>query len=101
MKHVNLPKRRSAKDLDKNAYTICTNKKISNISIQMNPLFCKKSNCIIHCKDIDIISNNIVAALKTSGTECIPMSHAELLIRIHLFVQWQAGTSMLTLSNLG
>ena len=73
MKHVNLPQWRTANDLDKNAYTICTNEKLSNIKIPINALLCKESNCTIHCKDIDIFYNNIVAALKTSGTECIPM----------------------------
>ena len=77
MKHVNLPQWRTANDLDKNAYTICTNEKLSNIKIPINALLCKESNCTIHCKDIDIFYNNIVAALKTSGTECIPMSHTD------------------------
>ena len=77
MKHVNLPQWRTANDLDKNAYTICTNEKLSNIKIPINALLCKEFNCTIHCKDIDIFYNNIVTALKTSGTECIPMSHTD------------------------
>ena len=60
MEHVNLPQWRTANDLDKNAYTICTNEKVSNIKIPINALLCKESNCTIHCKDIDIFYNNIV-----------------------------------------
>ena len=41
MKHVNLPQWRTANDLDKNAYTICTNEKLSNIKIPINALLCK------------------------------------------------------------
>ena len=77
MKHVNLPQWRTVNDLDINAHTICTNEKLSNIKIPIKALLCKESNSTIHCKDIDIFYNNIVAALKTSRTACIPMSHAD------------------------
>ena len=68
MKHVNFPQWRTANDLDKNAYTICTNEKLLNIKISNNALLCRESNFTIYCKDVDIFYNNIVAALKTSGT---------------------------------
>ena len=71
----NLPKWRTASDLDKSAYTICTNEKLSTICIPINALLCKQSNCTTHCKDIDLFYNSIVSALKTSGTNCIPMSN--------------------------
>ena len=77
MKHVNHPQWRTDNDLDKNASAICTNEKLLNIKISINALLCKESNCTIHCKDIDIFYYNIIAALKTSGTECIPRSHAD------------------------
>ena len=48
MEHVNLPQWRTANDLDKNAFTICTNKIIPNISIPINALLSKESNCTIH-----------------------------------------------------
>ena len=54
-KHVNLPQWRTANDLDKPDYIICTNEKLSNILIPINALLCKESNCTIPCKDIDII----------------------------------------------
>ena len=47
------------------------------MSVPINGLLCKESICTIHCKDIDTFYSNIVAALTTSGTECIPMSSAE------------------------
>ena len=47
-----------------------------------------KSNCTIHCKDIDIFYNNIVAALKTSGTECIPMFHTDKYSSFRPFAGW-------------
>ena len=75
MKQVNLPKWRTASDLDKSAYTICTNDKLSTICIPINALLCKQSNCTSHCKDIDLFYNSIVSALKTSGTNCVPMSN--------------------------
>ena len=75
MKQVNLPKWRTASDLDKSAYTICTNEKLSTICIPINALLYKQSNCTTHCNDIDLFYNSIVSALKTSGTNCIPMSN--------------------------
>ena len=77
MKHVNLPQWRTATDLDKNAYTICSNEKLSNISIAINALLCKEFNFTVYCKDIGLFYNNIVSARKASGTECIPMSNAD------------------------
>ena len=75
MKQVNLPKWCTASDLDKGAYTICTNEKLSNICIPINALPCKQSNCTTHRKDIDLFYISIVSALKTSGTNCIPKSN--------------------------
>ena len=56
MKQVNLPKWRTASDLDKSDYTICTNKKLSTICIPINALLCKQSNCTSHCKNIDSLT---------------------------------------------
>ena len=72
-KQVNLPKWRTASDLDKSAYTICTNENLSNICIPINALLCKQSNCTTHCKDMDLFYNSSDSALKTSDTNCIPM----------------------------
>ena len=41
MKHVNLLKWRIASDLDKSAYTICTNEKLSYICISIKALLCR------------------------------------------------------------
>ena len=79
MKHVNLPQWRTANDLDKNDYTICTIEKLSNIKIPNYALLCKECNCTIHSKDIDIFYNTIVAAhLALSVYQCL------MLIKIHL-----------------
>ena len=92
MEHVNLLQLRNANDLDENAYTISTNEKLSNIKIPINALLCKESHCTIHCKDVDIFITTLSLHLKhlaLSVYQCL------MLIRIHLFVQWQAGTSVL------
>ena len=73
--HNHLLKWRTASDLDKSTYTICTNKKLSKICIPITALLCKQSNCTTHCKDIDLFYNSIVSALQTSGTNCISMSN--------------------------
>ena len=91
MKQVNLPKWRTASDLDKSDYTICTNEKLSTICMPINSLLCKQSNCTTHCKDIDLFHNSIVSALKSSGTSNI--KH-QIFVKIRLSVQLPAGTSM-------
>ena len=87
MKQVNLPKWRTASDLDKSAYTICTNGRLSIICISINALLCKQSN-YNHYKDIDLFYNSIVSALKTSGTKCIPMSNIVKNSSFHPVADW-------------
>ena len=81
---VNLPNWRTSRELDKSAYHICTNEELSKICFPTNALLCKQSNCTLHCKDIDVFYNDIILALKTSGTNCIPICLN--LIRLLLFV---------------
>ena len=61
----------------RSAYAICTNEKLSNICIPINALLCKQSNYTTHCKGIDLFYNNIVSALKISGTNCISMANVQ------------------------
>ena len=57
MRHVNLPQWRTANDLDKNAYTICTNEKLSNIKIPINALLCKESDCTVRAEKLCTMRN--------------------------------------------
>ena len=52
---MNLSNWRISNELDKSAYQICINEELSEIFIRTNALLCKQSNCILHCKDINIL----------------------------------------------
>ena len=52
-------------------------KKYETLKFQSMHCFVKSLIVLFIRKDMDIFYNNIVAALKTSGTECILMSHAD------------------------
>ena len=41
-----------------------------------------------HCKDIDLFYNSIVSVLKTSGTNCIPMSNIVKNSSFRLIAGW-------------
>ena len=83
-KKVNLPNWRTSNELDKSFYHICTNEELSNICIPTNALLCKQS------KDIDVIYNDIILALKTSGTNFMPtcMSKSDKTSTFHPIAGW-------------
>ena len=87
MKHAHLPQWRTANDFYKNAYTINTNEKLSNISIPIKTLFCTECNCTLHCKDIDIFYKSIVTVLKISGHE-LPISNADKNLSFRPVASW-------------
>ena len=94
MKHVNLLKWRIASDLDKRAYTICTNEKLSYICIPIKALLCRQStsNCTTHCKDIDLFYNSIVSALKHLS-QIVYLHVCQILLK-NCFFAHLGGTSM-------
>ena len=59
-------------DLDKCAYTICTNEKLLSICILSHALLCKQSSFTTHCKDIDFFCSSIA---KTFCINCNLMSN--------------------------
>ena len=95
MKHAHLPQWRTANDFYKIAYTINTNEKLSNISIPIKTLFCTDSlqSVIVLC--IARILTYSIRALSLYLKYLAMSCQYLMLIRIYLFVQWQAGMSML------
>ena len=92
MKHVILLKWRTASDLDKSAYTICTNEKLEYICIPIKALHGGQSNGTTHCKDIDLFYNSIVSALKHLS-QIAYLLVCQILVKIVFFAHL-AGTSM-------